>query len=545
MRTKAFTARLAAWLDAAAALALALVLSACGSGGGVDTSVPGTPLAGFWVAAPGSGNDGFVFADATGYMVGQVSRTDPQQKVDAMFDGHAALQADNSWTIGPADIGYRIAPAGALSSVLYGTGTTTITGSVQAGVRLVVNVPPPPLPAIQFPQLTLSYTPPDPAFATASKATLQGLYMHGSQGIEFAIDANGHIVGQINDACHIIADTIITSDTSPVYTFQTTLQGPGCPGTSNAPSKFLGYLRTAHQPAGAEQGDAVLQMAALIDNDLVMFDAVRVTNPNAHIPDGSLSPVGGFIDPPVAAVTNLIGGEYQGFEGPSATLADTFAPAIQMLVDSSGRFIATVSSTAAPQTPNAEDVIMGTFNVTGAHATSIGAVLSHRAASSSTFVTGTVTVSATMGPDFDTRGNPRMHLTLGSATQPLVASDFTLAQTYVGTAPNTAALPNGGWFNGDSVRIDGQTGRIAGLYALNCVIEGTLHATDPNRNIYRLRAAFSGTGCPAAGVPQGVGEFLGYKVLGATPAEGPSLRFFGLVNGQLALPAILYPSPLY
>jgi hypothetical protein len=542
LRTKEFIVRACAWLF------VALALHACGGGGTAglpDTSVPNVPISGFWLAPDSSSNNGFVLVDGTGFMVGRVTTSEPEQTVDAMFAGHAAVLPDATWAVHPADFGYRVTPTGSLSSAVFGTGTVNITGTVQPHGSLVVNVPRQPLSLGVTSPLTLGFSAPDPNFPTASLATLQGLYMHGSQGIEFTIDSAGNLAGQLNSTCRFTAVAVVTDSTSPIYTFFTTLQGPGCPGPSGAAWRFLGYLTTAHQPPGADQGDAVLHMAGLVNEDLVTFDAVHITNPNTAIPDGSVSPVAGFADPSVPAVTSVLKNMYFGYAGPNATVGDSFTPPISILVDASGRFIATISSSSMPTTPNAEDVIMGTFAVDGNIAQSVGAIVSHRSASASTFVTGTVTVTATLGPDQNPSAQPRMHLTLSSSTLPLIASSFTLEPGYLGYAPDTASLPHGGWFNGGNIRIDGQTGRITGVYAPSCLMEGTMRVTNPNRNIYRLRAAFSGTGCAGAGVPEGVGEFIGFLDVGLHQYDGIALVFTGTVNGQLATLAIVYPSPLY
>jgi hypothetical protein len=243
------------------------------------------------------------------------------------------------------------------------------------------------------------------------------------------------------------------------------------------------------------------------------------------------APLTGFTDPaqPSVATLNYL---YSGYAGASPTAGDSFTPQLFLLIDASGRFYGSITSARGDSTPYSEDVVMGTLTVAGDQWTAAGATMLYRDAASSSFSAGTVSLSGTLGPERDVSGKLMAHVTFSGATVPLVANGFDLEAIHIGYAPLPVSLPNGTFFNSGTLSIDGASGRVQGLVASNCNIEGVMTLTTPNRNVLRLRAAFSGSGCAAVGFPEATGEFLGYVFVGANHAEGTGLDFYGIVNAR-------------
>jgi hypothetical protein len=239
----------------------------------------------------------------------------------------------------------------------------------------------------------------------------------------------------------------------------------------------------------------------------------------------------GFTDPaqPAVAALNTL---YQGYSGATPTSGDSFTPQLFLIIDASGRFYGAVTSARAGDTPYSENVILGTMSVSGNQWTSTGATMLYRDAASTSFSSGTVSLAGSLGPELDASGKPMAHVTFSGATVPLVANGFELEAVHFGYAAPPATLSNGSFFNLNTLSIDGATGRVQGLVATGCTIDGVMTLTAPGRNVLRLRAAFSGSGCAAAGFPEATGEFLGFVFVGANHAEGTGLNFFGIVSGR-------------
>jgi hypothetical protein len=239
----------------------------------------------------------------------------------------------------------------------------------------------------------------------------------------------------------------------------------------------------------------------------------------------------GFADPAQSAV-GALHTLYQGYSGATPTSGDSFTPQLFLIIDASGRFYGAITSARGGSTPYSENVILGTMTVSGTQWTSMGANMLYRDASSTSFVAGAVNLSGSLGPERDASGNLMAQVSFSGATVPLVANGFDLEAVHFGYASPPATLPGGSYFNLNTLSIDGATGRVQGLVAAACTIDGVMTLTAPGRNVLRLRAAFSGSGCSAAGFPEATGEFLGFVYVGANYAEGAGLNFFGIVNGR-------------
>jgi hypothetical protein len=239
----------------------------------------------------------------------------------------------------------------------------------------------------------------------------------------------------------------------------------------------------------------------------------------------------GFTDPaqPAVAALNTL---YQGYAGATPMSGDSFTPQLFLIIDASGRFYGAITSARGGSTPYSEDVILGTMTVSGSQWTSTSATMFFRDAASTSFAAGTVNLSGSLGPELDASGNLMAQVSLSGATVPLVANGFELEAVHFGYAQPPATLPSGSFFNLNTLSIDGATGRVQGLVAAGCTIDGVMTLTVPGRNVLRLRAAFSGSGCAASGFPEATGEFLGFVFVGANHAEGSGLNFYGIVNGR-------------
>jgi len=250
---------------------------------------------------------------------------------------------------------------------------------------------------------------------------------------------------------------------------------------------------------------------------------------SAPASDGSSSPLPGFDDPPAPGLTGWPS-SLQIYHRPD------FTPS--MLLDSSGRFVVLIQNGLL-----AQDVIMGTMSVAGRQWTSAGASHAHRAAGQSSAATGTVDLSAVLGSVPDANGLTEMKFTFSNATAPLVTSEFTGWWGAVGVREGgpfvLPPIPDGSYFNDYRIRIDGNTGRVRGSIAEDCMIEGVMAMSDPQRNVYRLRAALSGVGCASARLPVGTGELLGSWQPSYVGVPS-GWTFSGLVEGQ---PAQLFIGP--
>jgi hypothetical protein len=180
--------------------------------------------------------------------------------------------------------------------------------------------------------------------------------------------------------------------------------------------------------------------------------------------------------------------------------------------------------------PYAEDVIFGTMSVSGNQWTATAAQHLHRATDGSYSPQATVNLSGQQSTSSET-GRPLVALTLSGTAAPLLATQVTVQESdyYPYLEP---IVPHGGGFLNYGLRIDANTGRVSGTLRAGCTIEGVLALPDPSRNSYRLRATLSGTGCLAAGLAEGTGEYLGSYSPGGYRVP-PTLNFVGLVAGRI------------
>jgi hypothetical protein len=501
-----------------------LLLNACGggSGSGAQASSPAAPsIAGFYSTPSGSfAGAGFVLVDATGYMIGSLRHGDSQSSGSIDFSGIAAVRYDGSWSIDAASLGYTATTYPSDSPAVTGTASSAVMGNVVQGSSISVVISEAPQAAGISSLSGIVST--APVAGGASLAQLGGLYKNNPAGSGLVIDAStGQISGIYANNCNIAGTVAVNDAGGSVYTVTATLAGAGCPGVSGASHKFLAFLDSKR----------LLSLGTFINGTAYLTSFPRNTDPDAAgIPDGSYSPLPGFTEPPLPDMS-AIAVEYGG--GVSGAEASSAAPNLAMSIDASGRFYAQITSNTNSGTPYSENVFLGTLAINANQWTSSRVTVLYRDAATTTFSSGTVDLTATLGPEKDAAGNFKVHVNFAGATVPLVANNFLASPGRpAGYTSPPYTLPNGSYFNWGALSIDGITGRVQGFAAVGCEIEGVVGVTDASRNQFRLRATFSGAGCKAAALPEAAGEFLGYFYVGPNYISGQGYVFYGIVNGQ-------------
>ena len=229
-----------------------------------------------------------------------------------------------------------------------------------------------------------------------------------------------------------------------------------------------------------------------------------------------------FSDPAQPQVA-AISGSYFGVK-PDGSTSHAF-----MLLDASGRFVLVNQTSDGASGPYAEDIFLGTAVVSGTNWTAQEVMYGHRDANASAFTADTVQVAGAIGTAADS--GTSLALVISGATPAPIESSVTLTSGRIGYAPPPYTVPVGSYNAG---MVTGSAdGRLVGSLGSGCDIDAAVSVTDPARNVLRMRAFLTGTGCAALGLAAGSGELLGYHFVGVTQTLGPpAVSFFGVIGGK-------------